>query len=46
MANDFLLSYWQQAKKEISDDISADLADIKNGKKKEKKEHHDGLTNE
>ena len=28
MANDFLISYRQQAKKEISDDISADSADI------------------
>ena len=28
MANDFSLSYRQQAKNEISDDISADSADI------------------
>jgi len=28
MANDFLISYRQQAKKEISDDISADSVDI------------------
>ena len=30
MANDFPISYRQQAKKEISDDISADSADIYN----------------
>ena len=30
MSNDFPISYRQHAKKEISDDISADSADIKN----------------
>ena len=30
MANDFSISYRQKAKKEISDDISADSADIQN----------------
>ena len=28
MANDFLISYWQQAKKEISNDISTYSADV------------------